>query len=235
MQIPPVERPVNGPPAAVGTRSGAGSAAIQEPDSHSVTAALQKETAQREALTTPTPSVKLTISATQEDIAKLEAAAQALIAVRAVPKGEAAQARAEKAVGGVESPARLAANQKMATTDTGIKPDNGLQNESPETTAKAAKLREAGKEPGPNQPSSTEKGPSTDWTTTPKAVEKKPENPPPEPISKKLLDFLQVLWRAGGNAIDVAHTANQTLNPDQLAEGPPTYKDPSAVKKTTGI
>ena len=239
MQIPPVERTVNWPPAAAGTRSGAGSAATQGPDTQPVTAAIQEETTKREAASTPTPSVKLTIVTTQEDIAKLEAVALARTSVRAVPKGEAAEAKAVKAVGGVEASTPTvtteAATQNVAVTDKGIKADNGLQNESPETAAKAAKLLEAGKELGPNQPTSTEKDPSTDWTTTPKAVEKKPENPPPEPMSKKLLDFLQQLWRAGGNAVDVAQVANQTLNPDKLAAGPLTYEDPSAVKKTTGV
>ena len=242
MQIPPVERTVNWPPAAASARSGVGSTATQVPDTQPVTAAIQQETTRQEADSTPIPSVKLTISTTQEDIARLEAAAQARTAVRAVPKGEAAEAKAIKAVAGVETStstvATEAVRQKLAATDAGAKTqnaDNGLKNESPETAAKAAKLLEAGKEPGPNQPLSPEKDPSPDWTTTPKAVEKKPENPPPEPISKQLLDFLQVLWRAGGNAIDVAQVANQTLNPDKLAEGPLTYEDPSAVKKTTGV
>ncbi|MBC7682250.1 MAG: hypothetical protein H7172_07945 [Ferruginibacter sp.] len=239
MQTPPVERTVNWPSSAAGTRSGVGSAATQGPDTRPVTVALQQETTQREAASAPTPSVKLTISATQEDIAKLEAAAPTRTAVRAVPKGEAAQAKAVKAVGGLEAStptvATPAVNQKVAATDTDAKPDNGLQNESPETLAKAAKLLDAGKQPGPDQPLAAEKTPSTDWTTTAKAVEQKPENPPPEPMSKKLLDFLQLLWRSGGSAIDVAQVANQTLNPDKLAEGPLTYKDPTAVKKTTGV
>lgn len=239
MQIPPVERTVNWPPAAASTRSGAGAGAAQGPDTPPVTAAIQEETAKVEAASKPIPSVKLIISATQEDIAKLEAAELARAAVRAVPKGEGAQAaQAVKAVGGIEPSTAAATTQKVAVSDAGAKTqnaDNGLQNESPESAAKAAKLLEAGKEPGPNQPLSTEKDPSTDWTTTPKAVEKKPENPPPEPISKKLLDFLQQLWRAGGNAVDVAQVANQTLNPDKLGEGPLTYEDPSAVKKTTGV
>ncbi len=239
MQVPPVERTVNWPPAAAGTRSGTGSMVAHAADTKPVTAAIQDETTKLEAARKPTPSVKLIISTTQEDIAKLEAAAQARTSVRAVPKGEAAEAKAVKAVGGIEpstpTAATQAVSQKVAATDTAAKADNGLQNESPETAAKAAKLLEAGKEPGPNQPLAVEKDPSTDWTTTPKAVEKKPENPPPEPISKKLLDFLQQLWRAGGQAIDVAQVANQTLNPDKLAEGPLTYEDPSAVKKTTGV
>lgn len=238
MKIPPVERTVNRPPAAVGTRSGVGSAATQEPETKPVTSAIQEESSKREAVTAPTPSVKLNIATTQEDIAKLEAAVQARTSVRGVPKGEAAQATAAKAVGGVEASTAASATKapspRAAATDAD-QPDNGLQNESPETAAKAAKLLEAGKQLGPDQPLTTEKDPSTDWTTTPKAVEKKPENPPPEPISKQLLDFLQTLWRAGGNAIDVAQVAKQTLNPDKPADGPLTYEDPSAVKKATGV
>ncbi|MGC3984038.1 MAG: hypothetical protein QM777_04520 [Pseudorhodoferax sp.] len=69
---------------------------------------------------------------------------------------------------------------------------------------------------------------------SPRSRKKKPPEPPKEPISKKLLDFLQSLWRAGGNAIDVAQTGNLTLNPPKEADSPVTYADPSA-KKTTGL
>ena len=228
MQIPSVERTVNWPPAAA-----------QEPNTPPVTAVIQEATTRLEAVSTPTPSVKLNISTTKEEIARLEAAAQARTTVRAEPKGEAAEAKAVQAVGGMDASTATAAtlpvNLTAAATETGIQARNGLQNESPETVANAAKLLEAGKQPGPNQPLSTEKDPSTDWTTTPKAVEKKLENPLPEPLFKKLLDFLQVLWRAGGDAINVTQTAHQTLNPDKLAEWPLTYENPSAVKKMTGI
>ena len=219
MQIPSVERTVNWPPAAA-----------QEPNTPPVTAAIQEATTRLEAVSTPTPSVKLNISTTKEEIAQLEAATQTRTTVRAVPKGEAAEAKAVQAVGGVDASTPPAVNLTAAATETGTQPRNGLQNESAETVANAAKLLEAGKQPGPNQPLSTEKDPSTDWTTTPKAVEKKLENPLPEPLFKKLLDFLQVLWRAGGDAINVTQTAHQTLNPDKLAEWPLTYADPSAVK-----
>jgi hypothetical protein len=226
MQIPPVERTVNWPPAAAGTRAGAESAGAA--GNKPVTVAIQQETAKVEAVSPPTPSVKLDISTTREDIVALEAAAQARAAVRVVPKGEAAEA--QQAVGGVE---KVSATAKTAEASTPS--DSPLQDASPETAAKTAKLLAAGKEPGPNQPLSTEDEVSKDWTTAPKAAEKKLEEPPPDPISKKLLDFLQLLWRAGGQAIDVTQVANQTLNPDKLAEGPLTYDDPSAVKKTTGV
>lgn len=244
MQIPPVKRTENQPSPAAGTRSGVGSKSTGRPEAQPepkpITAALQEEATQREARRTLTPSVKVTILTTPEDIAKFEAAAQAFTAVRAVPKDEAAQAKAEKAAGGGGGSASLVAAQTLgheAVTSAALaqNANSGLHNVSPETAAKAAKLLAAGKEPGPNQPLTTEKAPSTDWTTAPKAVEKKPENPPPEPMSKKLLDFLQVLWQAGGNAIGVVQTANQTLHPDKLAKGPLTYEDPSTSKKTTTI
>lgn len=236
MQIPPVERTVNWPPAAAGTRSGAESAGAAGAGNKPVTVAIQQETAKVEAVSPPTPSVKLDISTTREDIVALEAAAQARAAVRVLPKGETADAQqAPQSVGGVDKvgAAAVAGAAKASAADTAT--GNPLQDASPETAAKTAKLLAAGKEPGPNQPLSTEEEVSKDWTTAPKAAEKKVEEPPPDPISKKLLDFLQLLWRAGGQAIDVTQVANQTLNPDKLAEGPLTYEDPSAVKKTTGV
>ena len=177
-----------------GTRASVGPKATDGPAPQPVTAVIQEETSRREALSTPTPSVKLTILTTQEDIAKFEAAEQARTAVRTVPKGEAAHNKAYKPEEAANaSPSALAAQalaQEMTeATHPNVTAGNGLQNEAPETAAHAAKLKEAGKEPGPNQPLTTEKGSSTDWTTTPKAVEKKPVTPPPEPISKKLLDF----------------------------------------------
>jgi hypothetical protein len=236
MQIPPVERTVNWPPAAAGTRAGAEPAVAAGAGNKPVTVAIQQETAKVEAIKTPTqptPSVKLDISTTREDIVALEAAAQARAAVRVVPKGEAAEA--QQAVGGVEKISATAVAATAKTSAANTPSDNPLQDASPETAAKTAKLLAAGKEPGPNQPLATEEEVSKDWTTAPKAAEKKVEEPPPDPISKKLLDFLQSLWRAGGQAIDVTQVANQTLNPDKLAEGPLTYEDPSAVKKTTGV
>ena len=236
MQIPPVERTVNRPPATAGSRAGAGSKSTNG----QATAEIQDETSPSQALNTTTPSVRLTILTTQEDIAKFEVAEQARSAVRTVPKGESAQAKALKANGGVEAhppalTAQAMAHRLIGATHSGVTADNGLHSETPETAAKVAKLVEAGKEPGPNQPLTTEKALSTDWTTTPKAVEKKPVNPPPEPISKKLLDFLQVLWQASGNAVEVTPTARPAPNLDKLDETSLTYKDPSTVKKATGV
>jgi hypothetical protein len=226
MQLPPVERNVNWPPAAVGAQLGGGAAAVKP-----VTTAIQEETVKVEAVKKPEPSVKVDISATLKEIVALETAARARASGSPAAKDKA---DGVDAVDGVATTRATAKTQVVNPTADSAKTTHPLDKESPETAAKAAKLLAGGKEPGPNQPQALEED-SKDWTVAPKAAEKKVENPPPEPISKKLLDFLQQLWRAGGNAVDVAHTANQTLNPDKLAEGPLTYDDPSAVKKTTGV
>nr|WP_315237341.1 hypothetical protein [uncultured Albidiferax sp.] len=228
MQLPSVERNVNWPLSAAGSQSG-GSAAAAKAE----TSAIQEATAKVEAVSKPEPSVKLDISTAVKEIVELEVAARARAQARvANPQDDA---NGVEAVGRIDSAGTTSALQSVNAAEESKNTGNSLQNESPETAAKAAKLLAAGKEPGPNQPTAVDDEPSTDWTTAPKAAEKKPENPPPEPISKKLLDFLQALWRAGGNAVDVAQEANKTLNPDKLAEGPLTYEDPSAVKKTSGI
>ena len=231
MQLPPVERNVNWPPAAAGSQPG-GSAAVAKAE----TSAIQEATVKVEAGQKSEPSVKLDISSTLKEIVELEVVARARASARVAAKDPVGGVDGVSAVGGLDKAgATTAKAQAVNATEDSKNAGNGLQNASPETAAKTAKLLAAGKEPGPNQPLATEEDPSTDWTTAPKAAEKKPETPPPEPISKKLLDFLQALWRAGGNAVDVAQEANQTLNPDKLAEGPLTYTDPSAVKKTSGI
>lgn len=229
MQIPPVERTTNWPPAAAGARSGTGAAAAK-PE----TSAIQEATVKVEKVSKPEPSVKLDISTTLKEIVELETAARARASGRPAAKDQAEGADGVEPVGGVKASA-TAALQSLNAADNANKADNGQEKVSPEDAAKTAKLIEGGKEPGPNQPTANGESPSKDWTTAPKAAEKKVENPPPEPISKKLLDFLQALWRAGGNAVDVTLEANKTLNPEKQAEGPLTYSDPTAVKKTTGV
>ncbi|KQP48603.1 hypothetical protein ASF44_22125 [Pseudorhodoferax sp. Leaf274] len=102
-----------------------------------------------------------------------------------------------------------------------------------DTAQALGRYQATGQKPGPDQPSGPDDAAPKNWTEKPKVEEEKPPEPPKEPISKKLLDFLQSLWRAGGNAIDVAQSGNLTLNPPKEADGPVTYADPSA-KKTTG-
>ena len=83
---------------------------------------------------------------------------------------------------------------------------------------------------------------SKDWTITrPEAEPVK--DPPPEPISKMLLAFLQSMWRASGSAIEIAQAQNQSLQVNQnnpnatpglLAKQDLTYA-PSKIKKNESI
>lgn len=77
-----------------------------------------------------------------------------------------------------------------------------------------------------------------DWTIQ-RPEPEKVEIPPPEPISKLLLEFLQSMWRASGSAIEMAQVQNRALqvnqnNPDAtpglLAKEDLTYS-PSKIKK----
>ena len=77
-----------------------------------------------------------------------------------------------------------------------------------------------------------------DWTIQRPAPEKV-EFPPPEPISKLLLEFLRSMWRASGGAIEMAQVQNQNLQvnqqnplaaPGQFAKEELTYS-PSKIKK----
>ena len=77
-----------------------------------------------------------------------------------------------------------------------------------------------------------------DWTIQrPEPV--KTEIPPPEPISKMLLEFLQSMWRASGSAVEIAQAQNQSNRvnqnnpnaaPGELARENLTYL-PSKIKK----
>ncbi len=90
----------------------------------------------------------------------------------------------------------------------------------------------------PAQPGSEAATGPKDWTIH-RPEPEKVEIPPPEPISKMLLEFVQSMWRASGSAIEIAQAQNQNLqinqnNPDatpgQLAKEDLTYS-PSKIKK----
>ena len=77
-----------------------------------------------------------------------------------------------------------------------------------------------------------------DWTI----VQPKPEKvelPPPVPLSKQLLDFLQAVWRASASAVEIAQAQNQPLqsmqtnrdaSPGRLAKEELTYTS-SKIRK----
>ncbi len=77
-----------------------------------------------------------------------------------------------------------------------------------------------------------------DWTIQ-RPEPEKVEIPPPEPISKMLLEFLQSMWRASGSAVEIAQAQAQSSqlnqhNPSaaagELAKENLTYS-PSKIKK----
>ena len=77
-----------------------------------------------------------------------------------------------------------------------------------------------------------------DWTIQ-RPVPEKVEIPPPEPLSKMLLEFVQSMWRASGSVIEIAQAQNQNNQVNQnnpaaaqgeLAKEVLTYS-PSKIKK----
>ncbi len=81
-----------------------------------------------------------------------------------------------------------------------------------------------------------------DWTIQrPEPV--KEQVPPPEPISKMLLEFVQSMWRASGSAVEIAQAQNQNTQvnqnnpiaaPGELAKENLTYS-PSKIKKNESL
>ncbi len=74
--------------------------------------------------------------------------------------------------------------------------------------------------------------PSTDWTIKRPVVEKE-EVPPPKPLYMKLIEHLQAMWRASGNAVEVLEEVNKTASPAKLVQEPLVYPDPK-LKKISG-
>lgn len=95
----------------------------------------------------------------------------------------------------------------------------------------------------PTEPSVTDEA-NRDWTVSEakKDAPKEPEEPPKEPISKQLLEFLQTLWRARAEAVDLAQEINKATLPERLAQQAQqaqdkqslTYSDPK-IKRTGGL
>lgn len=213
MQLPPLDRTVNWPPAGADALAAGANAATPPRASRAETSAIQA------AVSQPEPSVKIEISSAFDEIVKAEKAAEAKAATNPL---------ANAAPSGVAKPAT------EATDDLAIAATGKVDAPAKETPIDAARKVDTGKLPGPEQPSADSDESNKDWTTKAKAAEDKPPEPPKEPISKKLLDFLQNLWRAGGQAIDVVEETNKALNPTKATDTPLTYSDPS-VKKTSGV
>ncbi|MDB5893094.1 MAG: hypothetical protein JWQ88_625, partial [Rhodoferax sp.] len=206
-------------------------------------ASRKETTAIQRAVGQPEPSVKIEISSAFDEIVKQEKAAEAKAAANplagAGPAGVAGTAGKPVSAEDIYSTASDG-GKTAALGGIGLGGNSGIAGAgkaSAPSPTEAARQVDTGKMPGPDQPSDATDSPSKDWTEKVKAAEEKPPEPPAEPISKKLLDFLQNLWRAGGQAIDVVDGANKALNPAKAAnaaDGPLTYADPS-VKKSNSV
>lgn len=80
---------------------------------------------------------------------------------------------------------------------------------------------------------------SKDWTEQKEKKEvEKPKDPPPEPIYKQLLEFIQSMWRASGMAIDLAQEVNKSTLQERMAQQVKNetnlYSSPT-VKRTNGL
>lgn len=84
----------------------------------------------------------------------------------------------------------------------------------------------------PDVPSVVLDIPSNDWTLK-KPVVEKPEIPPPKPLYMKLIEHLQSMWRASGNAVEVLDEVSKTASPAKLVQEPLVYPDPK-LKKVSG-
>ena len=94
----------------------------------------------------------------------------------------------------------------------------------------------------PARPGSEAATSPKDWTIQRPVPEKVPV-PPPEPISKMLLEFVQSIWRASGSAVEIAQAQNQNAQVNQnnplaaageLAKENLTYA-PSKIKKNESL
>ncbi len=223
MQVTPIDRANSWSPNGADLPSAGADVAASQVQRASPT---ETKALQEVAPTPVEPSIKIEISSAFDEIVKQEKAAQAALTAR--PGVDYTPAAAN----GKPSPQPT----QDASSTAGVVGAVGAVNttkatQETETATEAARLVDTGKLPGPEQPSSATDQPNKDWTTKVKAEEEKPPEPPKEPISKKLLEFLQSLWRVAGQAIDVVDgDTNKTLNPNKLSEGPLTYNDPSAKK-----
>ncbi|WP_326534971.1 hypothetical protein [Pseudorhodoferax sp.] len=183
----------------------------------------------------PEPSIRVELSAEADALIRSGRAAEDEAGAAAGAVMVAASAAAGSSVQGDRSATGSQKSSIEAATEAF---EQRMEAEAAAPTAETAqalgRYQATGQKPGPDQPSGPDEAAPKNWTEKPKIQEEKPPEPPKEPISKKLLDFLQSLWRAGGNAIDVAQNGNLVLNPPKDADSPVTYADPSA-KKTTGL
>jgi hypothetical protein len=233
MQLPSVDRTVNGPAAVVEPQPVAGGPAAGAGTAPRATREETRVLQERAIASEPEPSMRVELSAQADALIRSGRMAEDEAAAAAGAVVMAAAAAGAPLVGLVGAVDPSQAKVGIGAVTDATKP--GLEAAQTAETAQAmGKYQATGQTPGPDQPSGPDEAAPKNWTEKPKVEEDAPPEPPKEPISKKLLDFLQSLWRAGGNAIDVAQNGNQVLNPSKESDSPVIYADPSA-KKTTGV
>lgn len=113
--------------------------------------------------------------------------------------------------------------------------------ESVDKLGEGATARTADPARTPDKPVATDQG-NRDWTTSDaqktQAAEKEKNEPPKEPISKQLMEFVQSMWRASTMAVDLADTTSKATLQERLAQQvkndqSPVYSAPT-VKRTGG-
>ena len=87
----------------------------------------------------------------------------------------------------------------------------------------------------PEQPSAPDTE-NRDWTLAEEIKQKEEvDEPPKEPISKQLIEFIQSMWRASAQAVDQAQESSKSedlLQNKQTARGEPlTYSEPRIKRK----
>lgn len=100
------------------------------------------------------------------------------------------------------------------------------------TAALGANSAVAARKSAPDEPTAVVDISNTDWTIK-KPVLEKPEVPAPKPLYLKLIENLQAMWRASGNAVEVVDELNKTVSPAKLTQEPVVYPDPK-LKKVSG-
>lgn len=229
MQLPSVDRTANGPSFGAEPQPAAGGTGTAPRATRVETRVLQERAAQVQQQ--PEPSAKVELSAASEELVRIERA-HADAQARQQAGADGADTPVAAPSGSIDADLRAPGLQSPTqVADQAQKVEAAKKADTPEAIAK---YMATGQKPGPEEASPGTERVAKDWTDKPKVQEEKPPEPPKEPISKKLLEFLQSLWRAGGNAIDVANNTNSLLNPPKESDGPLTYSDPSA-KKTTGL
>ena len=114
----------------------------------------------------------------------------------------------------------------------------GVVNKISESAAQASASRVYTSVSDPAERGSEAATSPKDWTIR-RPEPEKVQIPPPEPLSKMLLEFVQSMWRASGSTVEIAQAQNQNVQVNQnnplaaageLAKENLTYS-PSKIKK----